>query len=125
MKKPSEIEDYFERLEISRDASKDDIKKAYRKLSHIYHPDHNSENEEMSKLEFIAIGEAYQNLIGEQKNKDYDKFSTKEKFDYFENLFGISSKEMIDLADEMSKNENEIIKSIGKIWKDSIFRLLG
>ena len=46
----SEDEDYYKILEINRDASSEEIKKAYRKLSMIHHPDKNGNSEESTKI---------------------------------------------------------------------------
>ena len=53
--------DYYEILEISRNASGDEIKKAFRRLALKYHPDRNSGDKE-AELKFKQINEAYQVL---------------------------------------------------------------
>lgn len=58
-RRPSEISDYYERLGVSKDASRDEIQKAYRVQALKYHPDKNIGNEESNALEFVAINEAY------------------------------------------------------------------
>lgn len=67
--KLSEIPDYYERLGILRSATKDEIKSAYRKLVSIYHPDRNPGKEKESQIEFIAINEAFENVMKEKDSK--------------------------------------------------------
>lgn len=64
--------DYYEVLGLSKGASKDEIKKAYRKLSKQYHPDINKEPGADEK--FKEIAEAYEVLSDEQKRARYDQF---------------------------------------------------
>src|SRR3989338_56468 len=64
--------DYYKILQIPRNASKDDIKKAYRRLAHQYHPDKHDGSED----KFKEINEAYQVLGDEQKRAQYDQFGT-------------------------------------------------
>lgn len=63
-------EDYYNVLGVTRDATKDDIKRAYRKLAHQYHPDKENGNED----KFKQVNEAYQVLSNEQKRQQYDQF---------------------------------------------------
>lgn len=63
--------DFYDVLGISRSASQDEIKRAYRKLAHKYHPDKaGKENEE----KFKEVNEAYQVLSDPQKRQAYDQF---------------------------------------------------
>jgi DnaJ family protein A protein 2 len=64
-------EDYYKILEITRDASSEDIKKAYRKLSMIHHPDKNCNSEE-STIKFKLLASAYETLGNPDKKKLYD-----------------------------------------------------
>ncbi|MEW9675814.1 molecular chaperone DnaJ [Lentibacillus sp. L22] len=64
--------DYYDVLGVSKDASKDDIKKAYRKLARKYHPDVNKEEGAADK--FKEVKEAYEVLNDEQKRAQYDQF---------------------------------------------------
>jgi len=67
-----EKRDYYEVLGLTKSASKDDIKKAYRKLSKQYHPDLNKEPGADEK--FKEIAEAYEVLSDDQKKARYDQF---------------------------------------------------
>ena len=66
--------DYYEVLGVSKDATQDEIKKAYRKLAKKYHPDANPNNKEEAEAKFKEVNEAYENLSDPQKRKMYDQF---------------------------------------------------
>jgi curved DNA-binding protein len=65
--------DYYKLLEIDKNASEADIKKAYRKLARKYHPDLNPNNEE-AKKKFQQINEANEVLSHTENRKKYDKY---------------------------------------------------
>ncbi len=65
--------DYYQTLGVSRDASKDEVKKAYRKLAQKYHPDRNKEDPE-AQSKFAKVNEAYEVLSDPEKRQQYDKF---------------------------------------------------
>lgn len=67
-------EDYYRILGVKRDASKAEIKKAFKKLSLKYHPDKNKKNPEKAKEQFIKIANAYEVLSDDEKRKIYDKY---------------------------------------------------
>src|SRR5881296_1249170 len=66
--------DYYEILGVSRSASEDDIKKAYRKLALRYHPDRNPEDRHEAEERFKEISEAYQVLSDAERRSLYDRF---------------------------------------------------
>ena len=65
--------DYYEVLEVSKDASGDEIKKSFRRLAMQYHPDRNPGNKE-AETKFKEINEAYEVLKDEQKRAAYDRY---------------------------------------------------
>ena len=64
--------DYYEVLRISNDAAPGEIKKAYRKLAHKYHPDRNPDED--TTPQFKEVAEAYEILSDPQKREQYDAF---------------------------------------------------
>lgn len=64
--------DYYKILGVSRDVSKDEIKKAYRQLAHQYHPDKKGGDEK----KFKEVNEAYQVLSDDKKRAQYDQFGS-------------------------------------------------
>ena len=65
--------DYYEVLGVDRNATKDDLKKAYRKLAMQYHPDRNPDNKEAEE-KFKEAAEAYEILSDDDKKARYDRF---------------------------------------------------
>ncbi|MCH8987172.1 DnaJ domain-containing protein, partial [Patescibacteria group bacterium] len=63
------MKDYYKILGVSKDATQEDIKKAYRKLAHKYHPDKGGSGDM-----FKEVSEAYQILSDRDKKSQYDKF---------------------------------------------------
>src|SRR6478752_1152814 len=68
-----EYVDYYKILGVSKNASEEDIKKAYRKLARKHHPDLNPNNKEAHKL-FQQINEANEVLSDPEKRKKYDQY---------------------------------------------------
>ena len=65
--------DFYEVLEVSRGATAEEIKKAYRQMALKYHPDKNPGNKEAEES-FKAAAEAYSVLIDTEKKSIYDQF---------------------------------------------------
>jgi molecular chaperone DnaJ len=98
--------DYYDVLGVSRNASKDEIKKAYRKLAMQYHPDRNP-GDKSAEDKFKEAAEAYEILSHDDKKNNYDRFghegvrgsgfgaegfsSVNDIFSHFSDIFGGSS----------------------------------
>src|SRR5271155_825863 len=98
--------DYYEVLGVDRNASTDDIKKAYRKLAVKYHPDKNP-GDATAEENFKELGEAYEALIDENRRAAYDRYGHAafgaggaaargaagfhDPFDIFREVFGVGS----------------------------------
>jgi len=67
------MSDYYERLGVARDATTEDVKKAYRKLALKYHPDRNEGSKE-AEARFKEVTEAYEVLRDPEKRSVYDRF---------------------------------------------------
>eukprot|EP00823_Brevimastigomonas_motovehiculus_P005510 TRINITY_DN4074_c0_g1_i1.p1 TRINITY_DN4074_c0_g1~~TRINITY_DN4074_c0_g1_i1.p1 ORF type:complete len:369 (-),score=68.37 TRINITY_DN4074_c0_g1_i1:168-1274(-) len=63
---------YYDILGVKRDATADQIKRAYRKLSLKWHPDKNVDNKEEANKKFVEIGNAYEVLSDAEKRRIYD-----------------------------------------------------
>ena len=68
-----QIPDYYQILEIGRDATARKIKSAYRKLAKRYHPDKNPEQTAFAKKMFREVCNAYNTLHDEKRKFDYDR----------------------------------------------------
>lgn len=83
------MSNYYTILGVNKDASEDDIKKAYRKLAMQYHPDRNP-NDKESEEKFKEVTQAYEILSDSEKRKEYDlggqkhrsRPMSKEEFDF-------------------------------------------
>ena len=91
---------YYEILGVNKNASEDEIKKAYRKLAKKYHPDINKNQD--AEERFKEINEAYEVLSDKQKRENYDTYGTAEPGSYsgFDGFSGFA--DMDDLNDIFS-----------------------
>jgi molecular chaperone DnaJ len=78
--------DYYEVLGVSRNASPEDIKKAFRKLAFQHHPDRN--NEDGAEDKFKELNEAYEVLSDNNKRQNYDRFGAAGAEDMFGGFSG-------------------------------------
>ena len=66
--------DYYEVLGVGKNATDEELKKAFRKLAKQYHPDANPDNKEEAEKKFKEVNEAYEVLSDKQKRQMYDQF---------------------------------------------------
>ncbi|KAJ1421747.1 DnaJ domain containing protein [Sesbania bispinosa] len=66
--------DYYNILKVNRNASDEDLKKAYKRLAMIWHPDKNPVNKSEAEAKFKRISEAYDVLSDPQKRQIYDLY---------------------------------------------------
>lgn len=69
--KKSKRKDFYKILSLEKDASENDIKKAYRRLAIVHHPDKNPDDEDAAGR-FKEVGEAYETLSDPEKRARYD-----------------------------------------------------
>ena len=72
----AEKKDYYEILGVSKTATDDELKKAYRKMAKKWHPDANPDNKKEAEKKFKEVNEAYEVLSNPQKRQMYDQFGT-------------------------------------------------
>ncbi len=96
--------EYYQILGINKDASQEDIKKAFRKLALKYHPDANPDNKDEAEKKFKEMGEAYAVLSDPEKRARYDQFGSADTanggagFD-FRNFYGEGMDDLGNFSD--------------------------
>ncbi|MCE8163903.1 MAG: DnaJ domain-containing protein [Candidatus Moeniiplasma glomeromycotorum] len=91
---------YYKILEVSENATQEEIKKAYRKLAMKWHPDKNLDNKEEAEKKFKEIGKAYGVLSNEELRKRYDKWEGNE-------FYSRSNNNYDDFWEEFRKKQEE------------------
>lgn len=106
------MSDLYVTLEVSREATDDDIKKSYRRLAMLYHPDRNASGD--AEARFKEIAEAYQVLSDPAKRDHYDRFGSAPSSS---GGFGGSGFQHVDLSEAL----NIFMRDIGFGGLDGIF----
>ncbi|MGC8814652.1 MAG: molecular chaperone DnaJ [bacterium] len=115
------MKDYYEILGVSRNATIEEIKAAYRVLAKKYHPDI-AENKEEAEKKFREINEAYQVLSDPEKRKIYDKYGTLDPSSTSSYNYGsYSTADIFDLFSDLF-GEFVFESRTAKDYKDYVFR---
>ncbi len=94
-------EDYYQILGVSRTATPEEVKKAYRKLAQKYHPDKAKGNKKEAEAQFKKISEAYAVLSNPDKRKEYDEFGSqafRNKFSQEDIFRGFDFNDIFDIG---------------------------
>ena len=99
---------YYDILEIDKNASINEIKKTYKKLAIKWHPDKNPNNKDEAETKFKEISEAYQVLSDPEKKNLYDKYGDEGLNDNFSNNHSNfnSPDEIFNMFFGMNNNNN-------------------
>ena len=100
--------DYYEILEVPKDADEGTIKKSYRKIAMQFHPDRNPDNK-AAEDKFKEAAEAYEVLSDPDKRAKYDRFGHA----------GVSGQQGFHSAESMSMDD--IFSQFGDVFGDSPF----
>lgn len=107
--------DYYNLLGVDKNASEEDIKKAFRKLAHQYHPDKTGGDSE----KFKEINEAYQVLGNAQKRKQYDQYGS--NFDQFGQGGGAGGFDWSDIMRQAGGGQGGVNFDFGDVDLGDIF----
>ncbi len=112
--------DYYNILQIDKNATDDDIKKNYRKLALLYHPDKNKGNDDATN-KFKEISEAYSVLSNPDKRQQYDLLGSidgeynqddNDPFDIFNNIFQQHMSTFMNMRYDNDLNINSILSNL-------------
>jgi len=111
-------DNYYEILGVNKDASKEEIKKAYRKLALENHPDRNPGDTEKEEA-FKKISEAYSVLSDDDKRRNYDRPRNIPEIDieFIKNMFGFSRTANVNTP----VRGNDYVEQIGLPLSDILF----
>ncbi len=104
--------DFYDILGVSKNASKNEIRSAYKKLVIIHHPDKNKNSNSLETFRKIQM--AYETLIDNQKRKKYDTFDQMNNSLYIKNAYAYYYELVMDKCNEcdISQDDREIIMNI-------------
>lgn len=116
---------YYKELEITKNATTDEIKKSYKKLALKWHPDKNPDNKEFAEKKFKNISEAYEVLHNPEKRTQYDRqgihglqssgmqspFSNSHAYQMFQQMF---NSQFGDLTTQFTHQQHQHQQSIQK-----------
>ena len=104
--------DYYKLLDINKNATSSEIKKAYRKAALKHHPDRNPDNQEEAEKKFKEISKAYQVLSDPKKKENYDRFG-EEGLNSFESNSDFSP---FDIFKQFSSNNSSFFTNMGDMF---------
>lgn len=120
---------YYSILELNKNATPDEIKKAYKKFAFKYHPDRNIDNKEASEKKFSEINEAYSILSDPIKKREYDMYGENvnnnnvsyssnfgNQFRMFNNIFYKHVSDFVNnkMYNNSENNLNDILNKLNK-----------
>ena len=110
--------DYYRVLGVSRGASQEEIKRAFRRLALRYHPDHNLQDQRQAEERFKEINEAYEVLSDEAKRRQYDYLTSwpeqRRRVFVVDDIFNSSSTNS-DLMEELLRELTALGISFGDV----------
>lgn len=127
------MKDYYKILEVERGCSAAEIKKSYRRLARIHHPDANQNSEESTKR-FMEISEAYEVLGSEEKRAEYENLlqgrrtenkkarpntsNANKAYNFDPRNFGDMFSNFFDVGSEKTKSDGEIKNKVNNMFQN-------